>query len=432
LLFFISSSESFCIFEKQNCFVFGFQSFFADEPLISSAPASLVRSLHLLTLSDIEEEYGIDGYTWAPVSSADQVEAAQSKISTSAAQVKTPGVPKYSTSSRTLDSSPVCLSDGIADGSPLYSVPFGSTRVYRKNEMEPDIVKNTSLSNSSSNIKKAIDNLESLATNIRNTTKGLHGIHAITLPLRNHRVGGAPEHDSTPPTCEDREDTDCVGKVCDIDKSHSFKVAIKEWQMGKAENSLEVDTSRSESRTSPSGSPRRQAVDTVVGAGSWILEEGGALSALDPELIFEISSDAKRDDENLQFDRGWQAYPRNHAGQSSGKKSSSDNKQSSNQSNPDSTGSGSPPSKGDGPNQKRSYRGQRSPSGGDGDGNGDQGQDQSKKPKIEKSLKKRFACPFWKKDPQFYKTSTENGKKYMACAAGMGFTDIARLKYVPN
>jgi hypothetical protein len=296
--------------------------------------------------------------------------------------------------------------------------------------MEPNIVNNTSLSNSSSNIKKDIDNLESEATNIRNTTKGLHGIHAITLPFRNHQDGGAPEHDSISPTCEDREDADCVGKVCDIDKSHSFKVAIKEGQMGNAENSMEVDSSRSESRTSPSGSPRRQAVDTVVGAGSWILEEGGALSARDPELIFEISSDGKGDDQNFQFDRGRQACPQNHAGQSSGKKSISDNKQSPNQSNSDSTGSGSSPSKGDGPNQKRSYRGQRTPS--DGDGDGDQNQDQSKKPKIEKSLKRRFACPFWKNDPQFYKTSTENGPKYMACAAGMGFTDIARLKYVSN
>jgi hypothetical protein len=412
--------------------VYVFQSFFADEPLISSAPASLARKFNLLTLSDIEEEYGIDGYTWAPVSSTDQVEAAQSNNSKSPSQVKTPGVTKYSTSSQNLNSTLSSHSDGRVAGSRLYSVSSGSTRVYREHEMEPSMVKNASLSNLSYNIKEGIDHVESEATNIRSPTKSLHKIHAIILPFRDLQDGGTPEHDSTSPICKDMEGPDYVGKVCDIDKSHSFKVAIKEGEMGSAESPVKVDSSRSDSSTSPSGSPRRRAVDTVVGAGSWILEEEEALSALDPELFFELSSEAKIDDnENFQFDRGWRSSLRNHAGQSSGKKSGSNNI-SANQSNSESTASGGSASKGDGQSQKRSHRGQRGRSDDDGDQDEDQEQDDFKKPKIEKFLGKRFACPFWKHHPQFSKTSPEHGKRFMVCTAGIGFTDIARLKYVGN
>jgi len=304
--------------------------------------------------------------------------------------------------------------------------------VYHKydTDTEPNTDRNISLSNASSNTKEAIDNLESEPTNIRKASKLLHAIDAMILPFRNHQDVDASKHESTSSTSEEREgNIGCDGKVCDIDKSHPFKVANKEAQMGNAESSVDADLCRSESRASPRELPR-QREDTVVGVGSWILEAHRALSVLDPELIFEISSEAKRDDEeDFQFNQGWQSCPRNYAGQSGGKRSSSENKTSLNQSSSDTIGSGSLPSKGDGQSQKRSHRGQRNPS--DGDGDDDQDQDQSKKPKIEKSLKRRFACPFWKKDPQFYQTSTENGKKYMACAAGMGFIDIARLKYVP-
>jgi hypothetical protein len=220
------------------------------------------------------------------------------------------------------------------------------------------------------------------------------------------------------------------GRVCDIDKSQPFDRTIKEEGIGKAEISINEELLGSESCVSHRKSPRKkQAVDTIVGAGSWILEDEGALSALDPELFFEISPDARSDDEEIfQFDPGWQPCLRSHAGQSSSKEPGSDNNTSSNRSSSDSNGSGSSPSKGDGRNQKRLYRGERTLS--DGNGDQDEDQDQSKKPKIGKSLEKRFACPFWKNNPQFYKASPETRKKYMVCASGMGFTDIARLKYV--
>jgi hypothetical protein len=405
-------------------------------PLISSAPTSFVRSLHLLSLSDIDEEYGTSEYTWAPVLPTDQVEAAESKISRPSAQVKTPGGTAYSVSSQNLGLYPFSSQDRRLASSQSYSVFSCNTPLYRKYATEPNIDRNSSPLNPTSNTESAICNPESEQTSIRNAIKDLNAIHGLTSPFRNFQIDDYPDLKATSPISEERGSSGGDGRVYDVDALQSLKVTRKEGQKGTAENSMDEDLPQPESCAGRQEPPRIQAVDTVIGAGSWILEEGGALSALDPELIFEIVSDIRGgNEETFQNYQGWRSCPRNHTGQSSGKKSGSENNTSSNRrSSSESTGPGSEPSKGDGPSQKRSYRGQRNPSDGDGDGddNGDQDQDQFKKPKIEKSPKRRFACPFWKKDPQFYKTSAENGKKYMACAAGMGFTDIARLKYVPN
>ncbi len=78
------------------------------------------------------------------------------------------------------------------------------------------------------------------------------------------------------------------------------------------------------------------------------------------------------------------------------------------------------------PNSSNSHR--KHPSdGGDGPGEGDDPV-QSKKAKTENETNRRFVCPFHVHDPTYFRTSMDNGQKYIQCAAGNGYADIARLK----
>ncbi|PMD19681.1 hypothetical protein NA56DRAFT_197221 [Hyaloscypha hepaticicola] len=87
---------------------------------------------------------------------------------------------------------------------------------------------------------------------------------------------------------------------------------------------------------------------------------------------------------------------------------------------------GSPGSRQSPPNGGNSHR--KHPSdGGDGPGEEDDPV-QSKKAKTENETNRRLICPFNVHDPTYFRTSIENGQKYITCAAGKGFPDIPRLK----
>ncbi len=161
---------------------------------------------------------------------------------------------------------------------------------------------------------------------------------------------------------------------------------------------------------------------SVFGTGFWIEEDGNDLSNLDVEGLCEVyttsnelgppedqlSDKLKSTFRNCNGDSGASgSSPKQASGGTSGRSGSCGIRQSA--------------SNGGSRHQKRLSEGGGVPEDEDDP-------DPSKKARIDKDWARRFVCPFYVNNPQYFRTSIEHGSKYMVCAAGIGFPDIARLK----
>jgi hypothetical protein len=160
------------------------------------------------------------------------------------------------------------------------------------------------------------------------------------------------------------------------------------------------------------------ASDSTFGIGSWIGNESRHLRSSDVDGPHEVCL-WQTDFGMLEdlFAPGWQAKfrtcPENSASGSGSQRGNSFE-------------AGSHGSRQSPPNSGNRHR--KHPSvGGDGPGEEDDPV-QSKKAKTENETNRRFVCPFHVHDPTYFRTSTENGKKYTNCGAGQGYIDIRSLK----
>jgi hypothetical protein len=161
----------------------------------------------------------------------------------------------------------------------------------------------------------------------------------------------------------------------------------------------------------------------VFGTGFWIEEDGNDLSNLDVEGLCEVYS-MNNDLGPLEgrFSDGWKSALRNCQGDSGPSGSGSEKTSGGTPGESGSRGVRQSPSSGGGRHHKRPSEG------GDGLEDEDDPSDPSKKAKLDKVSTRRFVCPFYVNDPQYFRTTLEHGRKYMVCAAGIGFLDITRLK----
>jgi len=193
--------------------------------------------------------------------------------------------------------------------------------------------------------------------------------------------------------------------------------------MPNVEEEPESPTETSESFLDASTlADRTYRASCYLGLGSWD-SDGTLPRAQTPSPCTENSSSSSSNPTSpTTFSQNWKAILNECP---VGRSNSSGSKQPAGQSS--NTGGSSHQTNQNGPG--------RTPKRSSGGGNGDEGGDanQPKKQKYSetpasKTTQRRFACPFHKFDPEYYRASEEVGDKYKTCGAGRGFSDIARVK----